>query len=111
MWDDGSVANAADLLSATLGFYPKHRGKQEALRELVVSEQATRRTGQITVSVEQRAVGRIAHYRTSAFIGWHPLRRVGVIGNLCDILSRLSDLGSESAIRDLLPDRWKPREA
>ena len=30
---------------------------------------------------------------------------------LCDILSRLSDLGSESAIRDLLPDRWKPREA
>jgi len=30
---------------------------------------------------------------------------------LCDILSRLSDLGSESAIGDLLPDRWKPREA
>jgi transposase len=26
---------------------------------------------------------------------------------LCDILARLSDLQSESAIRDLLPDRWK----
>ena len=39
--------------------YPKRRGKQEALRELTVSEQATRRTGQITVSVEQRAVDRI----------------------------------------------------
>ena len=29
---------------------------------------------------------------------------------MCDILSRLSDLSSESAIREMLPDRWKPRE-
>jgi transposase len=28
---------------------------------------------------------------------------------LCDILSRLSDLGSESAICELLPDRWRPQ--
>ena len=28
---------------------------------------------------------------------------------LCDILPRLADLSSESAIRDLLPDRWKPQ--
>jgi len=82
LWNEGTVTNAADLLSATPEFYPKRRGKQEAFRELVVSEQATRRTGQITVSVEQRAVDRIAHYRTSVFIGWHPLRRVGVIGSV-----------------------------
>ena len=28
---------------------------------------------------------------------------------LCDILSRLSDLSNKSAIREMLPDRWKPR--
>jgi transposase len=28
---------------------------------------------------------------------------------LCDILSRLSDLSSRKAIREMLPDQWKPR--
>ena len=28
---------------------------------------------------------------------------------LCDVLDRLSDLGSEAELNDLLPDRWQPK--
>ena len=37
LWDEGSVANAADLLSATPEFYPKRRGKQEAFGKSATS--------------------------------------------------------------------------
>jgi len=33
LWDEGSVVNAADLLSATPKFYPKRRAKQEVFFE------------------------------------------------------------------------------